>query len=128
MIILMCACAVVILSAGYFIGANVKRAFYESLIEELEAQRDAARTMLDHAKFELAELKSDLDELMPLDAPPVPVSFCDPESATAEGTWATGMLGRPEFIEANQRATAQMLRLVRGVTGGDPPEEVGRQA
>jgi hypothetical protein len=76
MIILMWGGAIIVCVLGYVTGANVKRAFYESRVEELEAQRDAARAMLDHARYEIVQLQDELDELSPISARPEPVVFC----------------------------------------------------
>lgn len=105
MIILMWVGAAVILSAGHFIGANVKRASYESRVEELEAQRDAARAMLDHARYEIVQLQEELDELSPLTMPPDAAQF------------SAGILSHPKVVEANRRATVDTLRLVEGYRG-----------
>jgi len=47
---------------GYIIGANVKRAKYESQIEEYSARNQALETMLDHVRQENEEIRCILSD------------------------------------------------------------------
>jgi hypothetical protein len=64
MLILYWICAALAVGLGYVVGANIKRAFYESRIEELEGQCSALVSVNENLRFELANLQEELAELV----------------------------------------------------------------
>ncbi len=64
MLILYWICAALAVGLGYVVGANIKRALYESHIEELNGQCVALHAVNDGLKFELSNLQEELAELV----------------------------------------------------------------
>ena len=81
MIITLWICAALAVGLGYTVGANVKRAFYESRLEELEAQRSALNSVNANLRFELSELQGELEGLVDEVAAPETVEFCSSEES-----------------------------------------------
>lgn len=64
MIIFLWIAAAFVAGLGYVAGANIKRALYESRVEELEGQCSALQSVNDNLRFELSTLREELDELV----------------------------------------------------------------
>jgi hypothetical protein len=64
MIVTLWICAALAVGLGYVVGANIKRAFYESRVEELNGQCSALVSVNENLRFELSNLQEELTELV----------------------------------------------------------------
>lgn len=116
MIILYWIGAALLIVVAYAFGAAVKRANYESRIEELTAQRDAAVTMLDYVKREAEEIREiAASDTVSLTSPEEIRSATDSVSGIPGAMNQTSVYGVGEIglmQEAQTKYTAQMRRLI----------------